>query len=485
MTGNRDRRTRRIADDPRLVLLTILVASLVAYFPTLNAPFWLDDYIYLSASRDLGALHYTRLVFTPWSEDPAMPFTRDFWRPLSFLYFLVARPVFGGHVAPYHIVNLAIHLAAVALAWRVARKLDGRTTVAAVTALVVAFYPGSTDAISWVSSVNSAGLPVMLASWTFFIEGTRKRAPDWRWLWVAAGLLACGLMFRESSGTLLAPIALWYLLVQRRKELTKVRTYFALIPYIAVCCLYLLIRTRFFSEPAANPDIYGFGGHFDNHWWYYIKNALLPFRDPVTGWRVQAQQIAGAALLAAIPLALFLRRWGLLALLLGLVISVIPSAAAILGVGQRYFYFSTPVLALVLAIAVADAGDWLKRRRELPIAAAPVFGAITLILGVFVVWDRNQHWEDIGPVREQAWVAELRAEYPALPSGGTLYCVNIPLDLALFDAANLGPVVRWYYPEVGDVRWAPTLEGIPPLGPADRVFVADDGQLLGDTRPER
>ena len=130
------------------------------------------------------------------------------------------------------------------------------------------------------------------------------------------------------------------------------------------------------------------------------------------------------------------------------------------------------------------ASRWSERRGPAwpsALAVSPEVVALVLAVGIYAVWDRNANWVDIGPERQQTWVDELRAEYPALPAGGTLYCVNIPLDLAVFDAANLEPTLRWYYPEVGHAVWAPEQANIPPLGPDDRVFIAGDGNLLGDS----
>jgi hypothetical protein len=495
--ANQARRIRRVTTaarararlrDPRLALVLALVAATVAYAPVLRSPPWLDDYIYFSAARDMGDGHFVRLVFTPWSWDPAFTFTRDYWRPLSFLYFKVAEPVFGGHVLPYHLVNLGIHLAAVVLVWVLARRLDARPAVAGVAALVFALYPGSNEAVAWISSFNSAALPLMLGSWLVFLTATRDKASNWRRLWAAAALLALALMFRETAVSLLAPIGLWYILMQRRDDWRAWRTYLPFVPYALVCAVYFVIRTKLFTEPAANSDIYRLDGSFPEHWWYLVKSALLPFREPVLGWRVRAQEVAGSLLLLSLLPFVLLRRWRYVALIIGLVASITPSAGNTLGVGQRYLYCSTPLVALVLGMLAADAREWFEARRG-PRPAPPLvpigLATFAIVTGIYLVWDRNANWVDGGPERQQAWADELRAEYPTLPDGGVLYCVNVPLELAIYDGAELAPVVRWYYPEVGRAALAPDPATIPALSPADRVFIAGDGKLLGDTRPER
>lgn len=459
------------------MLALALLGVAAAYLASLNDPLYSDDYIYLNAARELSFGHYARLSLTPWSIDSRLPFTRDYWRPSAFLYFEVAQPVFGGRVLPYHLVNLGVHASATVLTWLIARRLDRRPVVAAVAALAFAFYPGSNEAVAWISSVNGAGLPIMLGSWLLFLSATEGDGARRGRLIGSAALFAVAMSFRETSAILLGPLVLWYLLVQARPRLRERRTYAVFVPLLAVGVAYFVVRTRFLSEPAANPDIYGIDHRFDNRLWYYLKNVLLPFRDPVLGWRREAQAVSGAVLLATIPIALVSRRWGLLALTMALVASFAPLAAALLGVGLRYLYFSTPILALGLGLVAADVHAWAERRlprRPLAgIAAAAVIVAAGV--GVFLVYDRNDNWAEVGPEREQEWVDELRAAFPVLPAGGTLYCSNVPLTLVLFEAANLFPTVHWYYPDLEAARLVRQDEPAPPLGPDDRFFIASGG----------
>jgi hypothetical protein len=157
-----------------LALAIAIAAGIIGYLPTLNSPLYLDDYIYLGAARQLSLAHYARLSFTPWSHDSLLPFTRDFWRPLSFLYFALTEPVFGGHVLPYHLVNLGVHLVSIGMVWLLARRLDPRPLVAGTAVVVFALYPGSTEAVSWISSANSAGLPFALGCWLVFLIATES-----------------------------------------------------------------------------------------------------------------------------------------------------------------------------------------------------------------------------------------------------------------------------------------------------------------------
>lgn len=460
---------------PPWPLALVLIATVFAYAWAMNSPLYADDYIYLDAARQLSFGGYAREAFTPWGHEPLLPLTRDYWRPLAFLWFETAEPVFGGSPLPYHLVNLGVHLGSVVLVWRLACRLDARPVVRAVAAIVFALYPGSFEAVTWISSINSAGLTLALGGWLVFLASTKDGAVTRRAAWLSAGLVAAGLMFRESAISLLPAMGLWYLLMQQRDGLREPRTYLPFLPFVVVGIAYVLIRTRLFSEPFANPDVYAFDRDAPERWWYYVQNALLPFRDPVLGWRDSAQDMAGVALLATPVVAMWRRRWDVVALSVGLLVALVPNAATLLGVGQRYFYFPSPVLALLLGVVVADGTRGLKHRQV--IALGPQGAAMAGCAGLLalagaanaVIYDRIDNWDRSGPRQQQDWVEGLQAAYPALPVGGTLYCSNLPFILALYGAAILEPTVRWYYPEIGRaVHYLP--ESPPLLGPNDRWY---------------
>ena len=460
---------------PLWPLALVLLATIVAYAPSLTSPLFADDYIYLVSARDWSFGEYTRVAFTPWGDEPTFTFTRDYWRPLAVMWFEFTQPVFGDNPLPYHLVNLAIHMTSAVLVWVLAGRLDARPAVRAVATLVFALYPGSYDAVTWISSVNSAGLPFALAAWLVFLRATRGESFQWSWTVLSAGLVAIGLMFRESSVALLPAMGLWYFLMQRRQKLVEWRTYLPLVPFIAVGVAYALIRTRLLTEPFANSDIYKFDDHTADRWWFYIKHALLPFRVGAAGWKEPALQFAGIVLLAIPLLALARRRWDILALSAGLLLSIVPYGATVLGIGQRYFYFSVPVLALMLGVIAAEAVAFVRNRSESTWGGArPAWAGVAALLvlsfaGAAVTFDRIVNWNSAGPDQHEAWIDGLRAEYPEMPAGGTLYASNVPFILSLFDGVMIEPTVRWYYPEIGDVVYHTTL-GPPALGPRDRWF---------------
>jgi hypothetical protein len=457
-----------------------LLAAVVMYWPALNSAFFADDFLYLSAAKSMSFAHFSRLALVPNSEAAAATFHIEFWRPLAVLTLGVEWHLFGGHVLAYHLVNLAIHLSALALAWALCARLSGRWEAGGIAALVFALHPAGFAAVSWVSSVNSAALPFALAGWLYFVYAVGKPGePTKRGFIVASvALFAVALGFRETAVTVIAGLAIWFVLVRAREDWRRWRTYLPLAPYAALMVAYYVLRTRLLTDPAVEPRGYRVGSEVPSEAWFYLKLALFPFGHHSETWRDVVAAVGGVIVLAAIPLAAWCRKWLLAALLLSLVVAVLPYSALILGVQARYFYVPSAFVALAAGTAGVMAVDVLRRVAAAHwVAAAGVsLAVVATVVGVAVGRGRVNDWLAGDPAVQNSWVAQLRARYPTLPSGGTLYAVNTPLLLALFDNVLLAPTVSYYYPQVAQtVRVdAQDVSAVQKkLGPNDRVFVFD------------
>ncbi len=467
-----DRTLRALA--PAWPLGVILTAALLAYAPALTSPFWLDDYFYLVAARDLSTREYLQTVFTPWSEEPLLPFTRDFWRPLAFTWFELLHPLPGDDPLPYHLLVLAGHLAAVALTWALAARLDPRRPVRALAAGIVALHPGPFQAVAWVSSVNSLALPLALAAWLAFLQATKPgNPPRWSRVTLAAVLLALGAMTREGAWVVVPILAAWHVAVTARWNVRSPDTWLPLLPFALLAALYVMTRTRLFTEPLANRAVFDWGDHTWTNYRVLLEYLVLPFRESVfglPGWKNALQALSLPVVPLLTIIAAVTRRWAPAILLAGALLSILAVAPNRLGAGPRYLYFTTPWLALGLAILAADLLERLPRR--VPRPALIVAGLLATFVAALALYDRVSEWNEWGPGQQRAWLDALRTEYPALPPGTTLVAAgNVPGWLTIFEGVSLAPAVRWYYPEAAGARYVPPGE-IPTLGPGEILFVA-------------
>lgn len=455
-------------------LALLLVATGVAYAPALTAPFWLDDYIYLVAARDLPTMAYVRTAFTPWANEPLLPFAHSYWRPLAFLWFEGLEPLAGGDPLPYHLFLLLGHLAAVLLTWFVAARVDPRPGVRVLAAAVVALHPGLYEAVAWVSSVNSVALPLSLGAWLAFLHATERGGPvRWPLVALSAFLLALGAMTRESAWVVLPVLVGWHIAVTSRWRLIRWDTWRPLLPYGLLAVVYVLVRTRLFTQPLADPFVFAWGEHVWPNYRTSLGFLLLPFREvPVEemGWRHTLQQLS-VPILPVLTLALAaMGRWRPAVLLAGALLSILGFAPNHVGVSARYLYFTVPWFALGLGFVAADLHDRLPEgalRR-----AAVLAGVAATLVVAGTLYNRVSYWSDSSPREEQAWLDTLRAQYPTLPPGSTVVATGtVPHGLTILGEFSIEAAVRWYYPEASGARYVPP-EETPVLGPGEVLFVA-------------
>lgn len=471
------RRAARTLRQPGvLALIAALAASFVIYYPSLTAPFYGDDYVYRWAIQEHSTWDYVKASVEPLSRDQYLLFTDTFYRPLYFLAFPVLDWAFGDDTFGYHLVLLVSHLAAVVLVWLLALRLTGRDLVAGVAAVAFALHPSGTEAVAWISSLNSAALPLMLGAWLAFIaavraEGRRKRVA----LLVLTGLLAAAALgFRETAVGLMGAIGAWYLLVEKRHALLDWRTYPPLLPFVVAVGVFFVLRTRLFTEPYANSMLYNWGGQSPGNLAFLIRQGPTPFDTTAGGLKSLIGVGAGTLTVVIFIGAVITRRWLLIALILGMFAAILPFGPFTLAVLHRYFYLAAALQALALGVLVAEAGDVL-RRRQWPARAPAALAGLAVLAAVLFIADGNaavRAFNENSPEAHQAFVDRLRSTYTELPEGGTLYAVDPPFILAVFNAYILDTTVRMYYPEVGKVEVVYSTDPLPELGPNDRLFFA-------------
>jgi tetratricopeptide (TPR) repeat protein len=154
--------------------LLLLAAALAAFGASLGSGFHFDDYAIFSDPA-LGSSTGWMQIWSPRQT-----------RPLTYLTFWLNRQIGGGDALGYHLLNLALHLGAVVLAWECLRRLLPERVALLATALF-AIHPIQAEAVNyvWARSILLATLLSLAALWNW-LEGRRWLAV----LWFALALLA-------------------------------------------------------------------------------------------------------------------------------------------------------------------------------------------------------------------------------------------------------------------------------------------------------
>jgi protein O-mannosyl-transferase len=121
----------------RMAVCILLTLTFLVFSPTLGAPFHLDDVMFLA--------------------DPVVTSPSGWWyvwrplqtRPLTYLTFWINYQLGGDNAAGYHAVNIALHLLAVWLLFRVLARIGPRKP-ALIAAAIFALHPIQTEPVAYI-----------------------------------------------------------------------------------------------------------------------------------------------------------------------------------------------------------------------------------------------------------------------------------------------------------------------------------------------
>ena len=230
-------------------LAGVLVAVAACYAPAWSGPYQFDDRIGVAVDPAAASL-------AAWRQDAAAHV-----RPLLKASFALSHGLGEaiGHVpAGHRLVNLAIHLATVALMFALGRqlahaampRLPARTAAiaAALGAALFGLHPLATEAVSYVSGRSmSLGTLLACASLACWARGRSGKSPAWH----AAALLLAVLaaLCRETVVfTLLLLVPAWELLRPDRAKQGRARTVLTSAAIFVAIAVATLLWMRFGHE---------------------------------------------------------------------------------------------------------------------------------------------------------------------------------------------------------------------------------------------
>jgi len=382
------------------VALGVPLLVLWAYFPALHGGFVWDDDAHVTRPELRPVAGLLRI----WSEPGA---TQQYY-PVLHSAFWVEHRLWGDAAVGYHLVNLAFHLLACALLYRLLRRLE--VPGAALAAALFALHPVCVETVAWVSEQKNTLSTVfyLLAALAYLRFDAGRRVG---WYLAGLGLFALALLSKSVTATLPAAIlvALWW----RRGKLSLKSDVLPLIPWFALGAGVGLVTAwveRTYVGARGEAFAMGILERFlvaGRATWFYLGKLAWPsdlvFLYP--RWSLDT----GAAWQYLFPLGLF-AVLGALFLLRGRGRGAL--AAALLYVGTLFpalgfvdvypFVFSFVAdhfqyLAAALGLSAAAAGLSLLAAR-LPAraaGAAPAAAALLVALLAFLSWRQCANYSDV------------------------------------------------------------------------------------------
>jgi len=243
-------------------LLLALVATAAVFSRSLDGELVYDDKLLIAENpgiTDLANLPslFARSYWEFLEEDAAARI--GYWRPLTAVADSLAWAVGGGSPFAFHLLSVLVHLAATAVAFRLARRITRSNWIAGFAALLFGLHPTHVESVAWISALNDPmfGLFTLL-SLDAFLRWRQAGSAGYPLLactWFAAGLLskemaaavvplllALDLGVKQAAGEGAPP---WW----RSRNLAR-----AYGPFLAVVGAYLVARMFVFQSVFAGFD---------------------------------------------------------------------------------------------------------------------------------------------------------------------------------------------------------------------------------------
>jgi len=149
-----------------LFVFFAMLSNCLLYFPSINAYFVLDDFIWLEKVPVDRLISY---FYGPWGHAMA-------YRPLMRVSFLSDYLMFGDHPLGWHLHSYLIHACNAAFLFLVIRLLTGQRRIAGLVSLFFMLSPLGYENVVWISArVNALGSFFYLSGLYFYL---RYMLPD-------------------------------------------------------------------------------------------------------------------------------------------------------------------------------------------------------------------------------------------------------------------------------------------------------------------
>jgi len=256
----------------RFGLLLLIAAILLVYLPAaVNGSFLWDDGYWLWENAIIkasaGWQHY-------WvqSKEP------DYY-PITSTWFYLQWQLFQRDPLGYHLINLALHITAAVLLWRVFIRINLVPTAAFFAALLFALHPLSVTSVMWITEQkNTLSMVFYLAAMLAYLRHERDNSQP---IYILAIVLYLIGMLSKASG---APLPLVLLLIAwhrrgriDRQDLKRIAPFFVIAIVLGAVAIYFQQNhaiTGEYTRPEAMPSRIAVAGLAV---WFYLAKAIAPF----------------------------------------------------------------------------------------------------------------------------------------------------------------------------------------------------------------
>jgi len=396
-------------------LFFIFLVVLVVFSPIFSLYFTQDDFFHLKMGTAKSVSDFLNFFSFRNPHDYA------FYRPLTNqVYNFLMKSLFGLQPLYFHLVSFIFFLANIFLIFKIMEKLLGKRSLSFLVAFFYGINASNLGSLAYISNFQEIGMAFFLFLSFWFYLKDKKIAP----LFFVFSLLS------KENALVLPLILIVYEFLLGQREWKKT------LPYWFISGFYFVFRLGGgLPDTAVYQLDFNLKTIFNSYFWYLLWGIGLPEMlidfvgpglkiDPrfILYYRREAQIIFGASLVFVLLLAGSILRsrksekkktFFLLWFLLGLL-------PVIFWPWHKFSYYLTfPLLGLFGFLVLL-----LKNLPKLLIGVAVFLLLIVSLTTIHLSW--RTYWVITRAKIAENLVNDLKAKYPRLPQGATLYFENDP-----------------------------------------------------------
>ncbi len=405
-------------DSSRRAILAALVSlamlGLCAYYNSFSGAFNYDDGLCLTGDH----------VIDQWFPAQPAKYTTGRSRWFTHLTFVANYKLHGFHVAGYHAVNLAIHIAGSWLLFALVRRVllleptreryqHSAFWIALAVAALWLVHPLQTESVTYIVQrlESLAGMFILLLLYAL-LRGSQSR---YAWLWYALALAALWLGCASKEYVLVAPLVAvafdriylatsWREVWQRRKWF-----YAGMLPTFFWTSRFLIRLTH-----ESGREQIGFGSTEHTAWEYlrsqpavllhYLRLCFWPDQQCLDYyWPVENDPLRiyglGAIIVALLAITVYALwkqpRWGFLGLAFFVILSPTSSFMPIRDLAFEHRMYLPLASVVILTVLALEALCRHCFREPIPRVAVPSVLVLLASFGlVLATWQRNEMYQD-------------------------------------------------------------------------------------------
>ncbi len=391
-----------------LILLTVLILAAIVYLPALGGSFVADDADQIVLAHAGFAWHAIPAYFTHSVWEYLLSVRTNYYRPVFLVWLTINYKLFGLEPVWWHAAAVALHLAATALLYFVARRVTRDQLTAGIAALIFGVHPAHVETVAWLSGATDSLLAVsMFAAILCYLRAREDPHLRIRWEVNAVALFAMALFTKETAVVLPILLAAADRLRDGRQRLWNIAEHIA--PYLAVLLIYLGARIHALGglAPVARawtPSM--IANTLPGVLLFYLRQMAIPLNDysfihPLEAVRQFSisQVLLPAALVgvAALGLLWVARRGPAAAFSVALLALPLLPVLSLRGFAfddiahDRYLYIPSAGLCILFAMGLRSIDAFELKREDLLLGVVVV--AVAGALSVVTV-QTTAYWQD-------------------------------------------------------------------------------------------